>query len=137
MREYIKEIQERLKLNGKVLMLKPRCIGKLNMVIYYKLDENNNVITGTPEEVEEFLSSPRKIVKQEDVGIYWVSTVFLCIDHRYSFSREESPIVFETMITTNGDWDDFQQRYCTSQEALAGHNEIVEKLKQGVSLYDD
>jgi hypothetical protein len=37
-----------------------------------------------------------KIVKQENVGRYWVSTVFLGLDH--SFTGRNGPVLFETMI---------------------------------------
>lgn len=37
-----------------------------------------------------------RIVRQEDVGPYWVSTVFLGLDH--SWNDNEPPRLFETMI---------------------------------------
>ena len=36
-----------------------------------------------------------KIIKQEDVGKYWVSTVWLGIDHSFG---EGKPLIFETMV---------------------------------------
>ncbi len=37
-----------------------------------------------------------KIVNQTEVGIYWISTVFLGIDH--NFSGNGPPILWETMV---------------------------------------
>ena len=59
------------------------------MIVYYKLDENKNVLPCSIEELEDFFS-PNKIVKQEDVGDKWVSTVFLMMDHNYGFREDIS-----------------------------------------------
>jgi hypothetical protein len=40
-----------------------------------------------------------RIVKQEDVGELWVSTVFLALDH--DFLRDGPPLLFETMVFRN------------------------------------
>ena len=37
-----------------------------------------------------------RVVRQETVGNFWVSTVFLAIDH--SFAEGGPPILFETMV---------------------------------------
>lgn len=55
-----------------------------------------------------------------------VSTVFLGIDH--AFGRG-APILFETMVF-GGEHDQFQDRYSTREEALAGHAVAV-KLVTG------
>lgn len=66
-----------------------------------------------------------RIVKQEDVGEYWVSTVFLGIDHNFGNDGEGIPILFETMMTRRGEWCDYQDRYATWDEAVEGHDRIV------------
>jgi len=103
---------------------------------YYRLSDNNEVEECDADKCEEFLLSGRKIIKQEDVGDYWVSTVFLCIDHNWGFREEKRPVVFETMIKNKDKWENYQERYCTYADALNGHNAVVEKLKQGLSLND-
>lgn len=60
-------------------------------------------------------------------GSVLVSTVFLVLDH--DFSGEGPPRVFETMIFRDGKADDFQRRYATWDEAMAGHLEAVEAVK--------
>lgn len=106
----------------------------------YKLNEKNEIEECTLNEWGRFLETPQKIVKQEDVGEYWVSTVFLGIDHNFGRPYHDKPILFETMIfqgkeTGNDRWT---QRYCTYQEALESHNAIVERLNNGTQdLYGD
>lgn len=68
-----------------------------------------------------------RIVKQEQIGDYWVSTVFLGLDHNWSF--QGPPIVFETMIFIDGSAD-AAERYSTWDEAAAGHEKICERLRE-------
>jgi hypothetical protein len=106
----------------------------------YKLNENKEIIECSLHEWGRFLETPEKIVKQEDVGDYWVSTVFLGIDHNFARPHNGEPILFESMIFKDADsgQDSWQERYCTYQEALDGHNDIVERLKNGTQpLYGD
>ncbi len=66
---------------------------------------------------------------------YWVSTVFLGLDHR--FTSDGPPILFETMIfrtitTHEKRGEDFYQcRYSTWNEAVEGHNRIVRRIEKG------
>lgn len=71
-------------------------------------------------------------VGSTDVGEYWVSTVWLGLDH--NFSRHGPPIIFETMVFLKSQRDDPDDRgladidvvrYATEQEALAGHQAMV------------
>lgn len=57
-----------------------------------------------------------------------VSTVFLSADHRMG---NGPPVLFETMVfdCPAQAWNDFQSRYCTVEEARAGHADIVERLR--------
>ncbi len=63
---------------------------------------------------------------------YWVSTVFLGVDHQFSFN--ETPILWETMITKNGEWLDFQRRYMCHDDAVYGHNKVLELLKSPFTI---
>lgn len=61
------------------------------------------------------------------VGGIRVSTVFLALDH--NFGGKGPPVLFETMIFgARGRWAEFQTRYCTEAEALAGHAMYVEAI---------
>lgn len=75
-----------------------------------------------------------KRVALSDVNGASVSTVFLGLDHSFGFG--DRPVLFETMIfdTKNGDFDNYQWRYCTEDEALAGHAKICQALIDGTDL---
>lgn len=55
-----------------------------------------------------------------------VSTVFLGMDH--SFSDNAPPVLWETMIF-GGKYDQFQNRYTSQEDALAGHARAVKCVK--------
>ncbi len=94
------------------------------------------------EEWAEWMKSPfeeRARVAETTVGDLWVSTVFLAMNHNFG---DGEPILFETKIkrgdrvSPNGEgragvWLDFQRRYATFEEALAGHEEAVEQVRSG------
>ena len=85
----------------------------------YKLDSNHNpVLTDEGEDWAHWFESANRIVQQQWVGNYYVSTVFLGIDH--NFSGSGAPILFETMVFSDGDGIE-THRCCTWDEALAMH----------------
>lgn len=61
-----------------------------------------------------------------------VSTVFLALDHSFG---DGPPVLFETMIF-GGPHDDGCWRYCTWEEAEAGHARVVKALQDGVDPYE-
>lgn len=87
-----------------------------------------------------------RIVKQEVVGEWFVSTVFLGIDHSFGLSPARK--LFETMVFVNERTvksnfskkkyraDQYQERYSTWPQAEKGHDAIVAKLKAG-TLFED
>jgi hypothetical protein len=100
--------------------------------LWFKLDDNKNVIPATLEEFEQMARHPEmRIVGKTKEGPYVVSTVFLMIDHGFGGSS----LFFETMIwsekTEKHSFFDYQVRYATYQEALAGHQAVVELVKEG------
>src|SRR5580692_3419733 len=67
-----------------------------------------------------------RIVKQEAVlGICWVSTVFLGLDH--NFFGDGPPILFETMAFWAGEHGEEQDRCSTWLEAERMHRRMVAK----------
>lgn len=72
-----------------------------------------------------WFESANRVVLQEKIGDFWVSTVFLGIDH--NFNPAGQPLLFETMVF--GDDELEQRRYATWDEAVSGHNEIVERYE--------
>lgn len=55
-----------------------------------------------------------------------VSTVFLGINNSFGCG---APLLFETMVF-GGPFDGEQRRYSTKDEALAGHAEMLKKVKE-------
>lgn len=96
--------------------------------MYYALTEDKQVIETDIEGYAEFWNSPERIVQVTEL---WpdvrVSTVFLGLDHRWYGGGP--PIVFETMVF-GGELDQEQVRYCTYDEALAGHAEMAAKVEK-------
>jgi len=97
--------------------------------MWYRGNKEGGTEECSVEEYIEFISDwENKVVKQEHVGKYWVSTVFLGLDHRDG--GDGPPILFETMVFTDGDADeDTMVRYTTREEALIGHKVEVARLK--------
>lgn len=84
-----------------------------------------------PEQWIEWFSAntdARRVARTqvEDVE---VSTVFLGIDHQWS---EGPPLLFETMIFGDAH-DEYQWRWTTRVQALAGHDQVVTALRNGDS----
>ena len=82
-----------------------------------------------------------KIVKQEEVGKYFVSTVWVGLN--MSFWREAAIKIFETMIFLRDDDEKsideikgYQDRYSTEAEALEGHAKAVQIAKGEIPLED-
>ena len=69
-----------------------------------------------------------RIVKQEEVGDYWISTVWLGLDHGFGRSK---PLIFETMVFNNvTDESDLDcRRWSTEEQALAGHEAMVDEVR--------
>lgn len=104
--------------------------------VYYKLDADKNVIPvdrNSPE-FNSLWDIENRRVAEEIVGDYWISTVFMPMDHR--FGPEGPPIVFETMVfpIKNGK-PDMSERYCdrccTWNEAVKMHKRVVQMVKDG------
>ena len=80
-------------------------------------------------EADGTVPAAHRRVAETTINDYWVSTVFLAFDHGLS----SMPILFETMVwsDTDGDeWDQYQDRYATWEQAEAGHAEVVAKLQE-------
>jgi hypothetical protein len=96
--------------------------------IYYLLDPITHQISPTTDEKASMaqFNMPHRVVQQDHVGEILVSTVFLVIDHGYG----SVPQLFETMVFDVDDeqlpgFDDFQLRYPTWDQALAGHQAVL------------
>ena len=75
----------------------------------------------------ETANEVRRVAKTTLENETEISTVFLGIDH--SFSDTGPPIIFETMIF-GGPLDQEMDRYATWDQAVAGHEAMVERARQ-------
>lgn len=106
-------------------------------VYFYKLDENKNVIPCTSKEcdqqLEEMKKNDTKHVAQTTIDNKWISTVWLGLNYRYDDEKDLPPLVFETMIldTKTDEWEDYQKRYSTWEEAELGHERAIQWVKDG------
>jgi hypothetical protein len=110
----------------------------------YKLVDRR-VVRCTIQEWAEWLETAERHVALTTIGEHTVSTVFLGLDHRWS--NGGPPIVFETMILgpkveiemlSGGrrevpEFLDYQERHCTYDEALAGHEAACAQLRKWIA----
>lgn len=91
--------------------------------MYYILSDDKTIIPATLLEWGLWFETFDRTVKYTDLpnGVR-ISTVFLGIDLRM---WSKPPLLFETMIF-GGEFNEFQERYCTWDEAVEGHNKAVE-----------
>lgn len=95
---------------------------------YYTLDANKNIV-GTNDICEwgEFFHSKDRFLAVEIIDTIKISTVFLGMDHGSPYDKGP-PVLFETMIF-GGELNGEQERYCSYDEAMAGHKIMVERVK--------
>lgn len=66
-------------------------------------------------------------IKQEKIGRYLVSTVWIGLDHGIGSER---PLIFETMVFEGeGNQELACERYSTERDALEGHERIAEEVR--------
>ncbi len=95
---------------------------------YYILKDKEVVETKDVLEAARHFASLDRILKQEHVGPYWISTVFLGFDHSFVSGK---PVLFESMVFKQ-DKSVGMDRYETYGEAMEGHRRLVEKYRAKV-----
>lgn len=92
------------------------------------LDADHNVVDSTLLEWAKFTrESEKKIVAQDRLKGFFISTVFLGIDHGFG----GKPLWFETMIFHESYSDLYCDRYETWDEAVAGHKKAIKLVRLG------
>ena len=90
------------------------------------------LVDGQPQEVDtmtwaRWFEKGDRVVQRDDLpGGIGVSTVFLGLDHR--FFGDGPPILWETMIF-GGPHDQYQDRYCSLEDAKVGHQKALKIAK--------
>jgi hypothetical protein len=112
---------------------KPPAPLKNGMFKFGNMDGTYILIGHTPVKEDDifiwghWMQTANRVVKGDTIQGVHVSTVFLGLDHGYSWLPGAKPLLFETMIF-EGDLDQFQQRYSTWEEAEKGHAEAVQMV---------
>lgn len=101
---------------------------------YAVLRGHEVVVCRDVREWASMFEGTERVVEQTTVNRYWISTVFLGLNH--SFFRAGPPQWFETMVFEELEdgrtkSDRFCRRYTTWEEAEAGHAETVEIIRYG------
>lgn len=79
-----------------------------------------------------FENAPDRSVGDTHINDYWISTVFLGLNHNcYSNQIQKKPHIFETMVFDKNDRDIYCDRYSTWEEAEAGHEKAIQWVKNG------
>lgn len=71
-----------------------------------------------------------KRVAETTIGAYWVSTVWLGLNHNWD--DQGPPLIFETMVFPadgGSALDLYSDRYSTEAQALAGHEEMCTLIR--------
>lgn len=81
----------------------------------------------------QWMESHERHLARDTIHGVLISTVFLGIDHRYHDEENSPPVLWETMIFCEekswaGRFNEYQRRYSSKAEALAGHKEAVGKI---------
>jgi hypothetical protein len=101
---------------------------------WYKIndDKTTELLSDYTKLTDIDFESVHRRVGDDTVDDQRISTVFLTMDHNWSTEEDAVPILFETMIF-GGPYDTEMWRYSTYDEAKAGHDRIVNCLKEGTN----
>lgn len=80
----------------------------------------------------EWMAKADRHVKKDHVGTVLVSTIFLGMNH--NFHPQNKNLWFETMVfgDEGADWDGYQDRYESWEEAEKGHAKILDQVIKDV-----
>ena len=94
--------------------------------LYY--DKNDQPITGKDAcfvWAKQLEDSKDRIVRQQTTWLgFWVSTVWLGLDHSFGGGK---PLIYETMVFRGSSGDIDMKRYSTRKEAVEGHRQMFLK----------
>jgi len=100
----------------------------------YKLEDGKISKTTDVYEWAESINKTRNL-KQSYVENKLISTVFLGMEYGYLYDK---PILFETMVFDIDGEDIDMDRYTTLEDAIKGHEKMVEKYSPNhIKLEDD
>ena len=108
-----------------------RALDKINGSHLYILDEQGKPVQETDIlRWAEWMEQTERHVAEDYIGSIRISTVFLGLDHSFIGG---TPVLYETMIF-GAQYDGYQRRYHTRDEALRGHSEALLLAKGGIGV---
>lgn len=97
-------------------------------------DKQGILLKSDEEKIRLFNDIDYKIIEQTPIGIYFVSTVWLGLDHNWG---EGPPLIFETMVFWRGQHSDlYMDRYSTEEQAKNGHARACSFVRAGLITHD-
>lgn len=96
--------------------------------MYWRLDGHQPVPATREQFGAQFERPEVRRVAYDEIGEANVSTVFLGLDHNYG---DGPPLLFETMVFGLPGETEYQWRYATWDEAVAGHERAVVAVREG------
>ena len=95
----------------------------------YFILRGKSPVAATLLEWGRWFETAERHVALDTVGQYWISTVFLGLDH--NFIHQGPPILFETMVFDRNKQEEgeYTRRYSTWDEAEAGHANTVRAIR--------
>ncbi len=93
-------------------------------------DEGNPVVEEDILKWGHWFETNDRHVADDKVNGVRISTVFLGLDHNFSFADGMGdPVLWETMVF-GGTYDQEMDRYTSKDDALAGHARWVKKVRE-------
>ncbi len=98
---------------------------------FYTLDADGMTAVRTDMEgfAALFETPGRRVLAQNEVGNYLVSTVFLATNHR--FLGKGKPLLWETMVFKDGDWSELLCWRETSWVRAAARHRMAMRIVRG------
>ena len=110
-----------VKTQGKYILKGKKAVKETDLLKWAKWFETNNRIVRKTEIIKGIK------VGKKALGVpIRISTVFLGMNHSFGSGK---PLLFETMIF-GGEYDNYQERYSTWEDAEKGHKIAVELVKR-------
>lgn len=99
--------------------------------MFYKLVNKKPVPVRNIEDMDQVFGCKEWRVASNDYHGYWVSTVFLPVDH--GFGRSQKPILFETMIF-HGSTSIAYKRCSSWDDAIQQHKDMMYQLATDLDI---
>lgn len=105
----------------------------MGLIIWYILDNNNKPVSVDIDTYHKWNAGKPGLTEKVGnrmIGDVQISTVFLGLDHNHFGGGP--PILWETMIFNWDGEEEYQERYTSHEDALAGHLKAVKLVRDSI-----